>query len=226
MAKVAIGRLDRPQSLFDLALHEIRNAIIDGTIGLGEHLSELRISESLGVSKTPVREALQELRREGLVRVSANSGTVVFLPDEDEIRDIFDCRSLIELGAAKRMFERNSQKAAKQMADVVTRMKSACANEDHGTYRRLDSEFHSIIIEGAGNGMIVEAYAPLQSKVDSLRNRGLMDISVVHKSLEFHSRLSTYLTQGDERSFCSGLELHIANSRRDYTRWMDRRSRD
>ncbi|MCB8840475.1 GntR family transcriptional regulator [Aurantimonas sp. VKM B-3413] len=219
---MAIKPLERPQSLFELALDGIRGAIIDGTIQLGEHLSELRISEWLGVSKTPVREALQELRREGLVRIGPKSGTVVFLPDETELREIFDYRAMLELGAARRMFERNRAEATADMAKIVRQMHEALGRQDHAGYRKLDSRFHNTIIAASGNSLIVEAYAPLTAKVDALRNRGLEDLDVVRRSLAFHEKLLALLQAEEADGFCSGLAQHIANSRRDYTNWLSR----
>lgn len=217
---MAIKKLNRPQSLFELALTNIRTAIIDGTIQLGEHLSEVSISESLGVSKTPVREALQELRREGLVRIGANSGTTVFFPDADELHDIFDYRALLELGAAERMFDRDWKAAADKMAAVVAEMHKAVAEADYTAYRRLDSALHHVVIEASGNALIVNAYAPLTAKVDALRNRGLEDISVVRRSLEYHEMLSDLLAANKRKAFCAALQTHIANSNRDYATWL------
>lgn len=221
---MAITRLKRPQSLSELTLADLRKAIIDGSIELGEHLSEIRLSERLGVSKTPVREALQELRREGLVRIGPNSGTVVFLPNEAELHEIFDYRTLLELGAARRMFRGNFAVAASKMADVVGRMRDACSQEDHDSYRKLDSAFHHIIIQASGNPLIANAYAPLTAKIDALRNRGLKDISVVRRSLAFHGQLSSLLSAGAQQEFCDALEIHIGNSSRDYAAWLERLS--
>ena len=203
-----------------MALAGIRSAIIDGTIELGEHLSEAKLSRRFGISKTPVREALQELRREGLVQIDPQSGTRVFLPDDREIAEIFDMRVMLETGAAARLFQRDTGPVAQAMADVVAHMAACVATECYETYRRLDSEFHDIIIAGSGNRLIIAAYRPLSSKIDALRSRGLRDIGVVRRSLGFHRRLANLLTQGAAEDFQRTLETHISNSSHDYVAWL------
>ena len=217
---MAMQRLKRAPSLYEMALDGIRSAIIDGTIELGEHLSETRVSQRFGISKTPVREALQELRREGLVQIDPQSGTRVFLPDDHEIAEIFDMRLMLETGAAARLFRLDTEPVSLAMADVVTRMEACVATKCYDTYRKLDSEFHDLIVAGSGNRLVVEAYKPLSVKIDALRSRGLRDIGVVRRSLAFHRRLAGWLAQGDQEKFLSGLEIHISNSSRDYVAWL------
>jgi DNA-binding GntR family transcriptional regulator len=70
--------LERPKSLRELALEHLRSSIVDGTLKMGQTLSERGISEELGVSKSPVREALAQLRDEGLVSIEPQKGARVF----------------------------------------------------------------------------------------------------------------------------------------------------
>ena len=217
---MAITRLRRPDSLFEMALKGLRASIVDGTLELGEQVSELGISRRLGISKTPVREALQALRREGLVQIDPQRGTTVFRPDEADLQQIFDFRALLEVGAARRVFAGDRAPTAAALGEVVERMRRSIAAEDHAVYRRLDSAFHATIIAGARNTYISQAYQPLSSKVDALRSRGLADLGVVRRSMVFHERLLTLLTVGDGEGFCSALERHIANSSQDYRAWL------
>jgi DNA-binding GntR family transcriptional regulator len=218
---VPIRRLKRPQSLTEVVLHDIREAIIQGKIELGSQLSELRLSESLGVSKTPVREALQELRRNGLVQITPKSGTVVFLPNEKELSDIFDLRLLLETGSAERLFERNFEATQIAMTSIVEQMKAAVTAQDYKAYRNLDSEFHKAIVAGSDNAMIIDAYAPLSRQIDALRNRGLEVANVIERSLVYHQKLLDLLKTGDSKSFQDALAVHIANSKRDYASWLE-----
>ena len=120
------------------------------------------------------------------------------------------------------MFRQNREEAAENMAGVITQMQDACAREDHQAYRQLDSVFHWTIIKASRNSMIVGAYSPLSAKVDALRNRGLEDIEVVRRSLEFHKRLSGLLAANDAGGFCAGLKQYISNSSHDYAAWLAR----
>src|SRR5471030_2539786 len=83
-----LARLERPQSLTEMVLTQIRELIVSGRLGLGEQLSEGALAEQLGVSRTPVREAFLRLETERLVVVRSRRGTFVFQYDASELRDI------------------------------------------------------------------------------------------------------------------------------------------
>jgi DNA-binding GntR family transcriptional regulator len=218
---MAIEKLKRAPSLYETVLAAIRKAIVEGSIELGEHLSEAKVSARFGVSKTPVREAMQELRREGLVQIDPQSGTKVFMPSEDELAQIFDMRILLETGAAQRLFNGNRDKTAKVMLTIVSKMEESVKREDYAGYRQLDSEFHKCIISGAQNKLIEKAYEPLSTKIDALRSRGLKSTHVVFKSLAFHAQLLKLLQANDKAGFIEGLETHIKNSHQDYRNWFN-----
>ena len=88
--------LERPKSLRELALEHLRARIVDGTLQMGQVLSERTISEELGVSKSPVREALAQLRDEGLVHIEPQRGARVFSLSVAEVEQISDFRLVIE----------------------------------------------------------------------------------------------------------------------------------
>ncbi|WP_166461829.1 GntR family transcriptional regulator [Paracoccus alkanivorans] len=217
---MTLQKLKRPVSLYDMALEGIRSSIIDGTIEIGEQISETRISEQLGISKTPVREALQELRREGLVQIDPRKRTTVFKPDSQQLSELFDMRILLETGAAERLYERNREQSVLRMRAVVEQMRRAVEHEDYKGYRSLDSDFHQTIIDGAGNSLISETYRPLSFKINVLRNRGLLDPYVVHKSFAFHQRLLGLLESAEAEEFRAALTTHIQNSQKDYEAWL------
>ena len=78
-------KLSRPQSLNELAENAIRKAIVEGQLKFGDHLSEVRLSQMLGISKTPVREALLKMRTEGLIESHPKRGTYVFRVRPEDI---------------------------------------------------------------------------------------------------------------------------------------------
>ena len=111
--------LERPKSLRELALEHLRNSIIDGSLKMGQVLSERKISEELGVSKSPVREALAQLRDEGLVSIEPQKGAMVFSLSETEVTQICDFRQAIEIAAFKLALSRNPSELARDMERVV-----------------------------------------------------------------------------------------------------------
>lgn len=219
---MSLDKLNRPESLADMAQRELRNAIIDGRLKLGDQLSEVRLSRMLGVSKTPVREALMQLRREGLVQIDPQRGTSIFRIKSAEIEQIAAFRKLLELSAARTIFAAGRDAACRAMGDVIAAMDAALAKGDFLAYRRLDADLHMVIIEGAGNPYIVAAYGLISAKVGALRTRAHDDVHVVDRSLATHRRLYELLVAGDEAAFCDLLGYHIENTGRDYRAWLAR----
>jgi DNA-binding GntR family transcriptional regulator len=219
-----LGKLDRPQSLSEMALRELRTAIIEGRLRLGDQLSEIRLSRLLGISKTPVREALQQLKREGLVQIDPQRGTSIFRIDDTEIDQIAQFRAVLEIAAARTVFAADRQAACRKMRAVVDAMRQALARDDLRAYRVLDADFHLVLIEAAGNAYFAEGYGLIAAKIGALRTRAHDDRLVVDSSLATHARLLDLLETGDEAAFCALLEQHIQNTGRDYRRWLQRQA--
>ena len=96
-----LEKVRRPQSLTTLVTDQIRDLIISDKLALGEQLSEKDLSEQLGVSRTPVREAFQRLEMERLVEIRPQRGTYVFRYDITELREISELREILETGALR-----------------------------------------------------------------------------------------------------------------------------
>jgi DNA-binding GntR family transcriptional regulator len=221
---LSLTKVSRPESLADIAQRELRDAIIDGRLKLGDQLSEVRLSRMLGISKTPVREALMQLKREGLVQVDPQRGTSIFRIEDVEIDQILAFRKLLELEAARTIFRTGHDVASRDMRAVVSDMDAALARYDFQVYRRLDSNLHMVIIEHARNPYIVAAYGLIAAKIGALRTRAHDDVHVVDRSLATHRRLLDLMSAGDEPGFCGLLDAHIDNTGRDYRAWLTRRS--
>lgn len=217
---LVLEKLNRPESLSNMALHELRSAIIDGRLKLGDQLSEISLSRTFGISKTPVREALQQLRREGLVQIDPQRGTSIFRIEDAEIDQIAQFRALLEIAAARRIFLSGREAACRKMKSVVDAMRKALSRDDLQTYRRLDADFHFVLIEGSENAYIVSGYASMAAKIAALRARAHDVKHVAGRSLKMHSRLLDLLDDGDEDAFCALLAQHIQNTGRDYRVWL------
>ena len=221
---MTLGKLSRPESLSEMAQRELRNAIIEGRLKLGDQLSEIRLSKMLGISKTPVREALMQLRREGLVQIDPQRGTSIFRIEDAEIDQIAAFRRLLELEAARTVFLSGREAAVSAMRAVVDKMEDVLASADFQAYRRLDAALHMILVEGAGNPYLVAGYGLISAKIGALRTRAHDDTDVVERSLKTHRRLLELLEEGDADAFCRLLELHILNTGRDYRAWLARQA--
>ena len=142
--------IKRPKSLRELALEYLRKSIIDGTLKMGQILSERKISEELGVSKSPVREALAQLRDEGLINIEPQKGARVFSLSDDEVSQICDFRLAIEMAAFELALSRNNKALSEDMSQIVKRMITERSRGNEKAYLELDTTFHQIIFEHAG----------------------------------------------------------------------------
>jgi DNA-binding GntR family transcriptional regulator len=221
---LSLEKLSRPESLAEMAQRELRNAIIEGRLKLGDQLSEIRLSKMLGISKTPVREALMQLKREGLVQIDPQRGTSIFRIEDREIDQIAGFRRLLETEAARLIFASEKSSTPRRMAEILEAMELAIAREAFQSYRKLDADFHMALIEGAGNPYLVSAYGLIAAKIGALRSRAHDDTQVVSRSLETHRRLLRLLEAGDEEKFNELIDFHIANTGRDYRAWLARQT--
>ena len=161
--------IKRPKSLRELALEYLRKSIIDGTLKMGQILSERKISEELGVSKSPVREALAQLRDEGLINIEPQKGARVFSLSDDEVSQICDFRLAIEMAAFELALSRNNKALSEDMAQIVKRMITERSRGNEKAYLELDNTFHQIIFEHAGNDYLTASYTRFIGKIAALR---------------------------------------------------------
>src|SRR5690606_32899272 len=102
MRKHSVQPIERPESLTESVIKRLRAAIVSGDFALGQPLSERQLAELLEVSKTPVREALAQLRLEGLVRIQPQRGALVFTLSQREVVEICELRQALEASALRR----------------------------------------------------------------------------------------------------------------------------
>ncbi len=223
MPDLDLERLNRPVSLTEMALRELRNAIIDGRLKLGDRFSEARLSKMLGISKTPVREALQELRREGLVQIDPQRGTTIFRIEDSEVDQITEFRQILEITAARRILAGDRAPTCRKLRAIVEAMGKALERKEIMAYRLLDAELHQVLIDDCGNNYIVNAYGLISAKVGALRTRAHDDREVVDRSAGMHALIVEKMEAGDTETFCRLLVQHIQNAGRDYRSWLDRR---
>lgn len=164
-------KITRPKSLTEMVVGELRTRIIDGRLQLGEALSENALAADLGISKTPVREALLQLKLEKLVDVLPQRGTYVFRMAPDQVAMISELRGILESAAVAAAIARNHTALVARMSAVFEGMRAAFERDDNTAYRVLDGEYHQTIIDLAGNPYISDAYAQVGFRTQALRSR-------------------------------------------------------
>lgn len=208
--------LERPKSLRELALEHLRDSIIDGSLKMGQVLSERKISEELGVSKSPVREALAQLRDEGLVSIEPQKGARVFSLSEAEVTQICDFRQAIEIAAFELALSRNPTGLADQMERVVKEMTRERTKGNEKGYLALDTTFHQLIFEHAGNDYLTSSYTRYIGKIAALRTHLAKLPQHTDLSYDEHQKIAVAVRQGDMSEIKSLLIEHIDRTRQAY----------
>lgn len=208
--------IERPKSLRDLVLENLRDRIVSGRLAMGQSLSERSISDELEVSKTPVREALAQLREEGLVQIEPQKGAKVFTLTEEEVEQICDFRMTIEFAAFQLALALNPDALASDMANVVHEMTKAMEAGEVHAYLDLDTAFHRIAFKHCGNEYLSASYERYEGKIAALRTH--MAALPEHTKLSFkeHIDLQKACEEMNLKALKSILEEHVARTRDSY----------
>ncbi|KHL04388.1 GntR family transcriptional regulator [Sinomonas humi] len=129
-----------------LIARQLRRAIGQGELAPGEQLNEAELSRHLGVSRGPLREAMQRLTQEGLLVSIRNRGVFVIEVTDDDVRDMYLARAAVERAAAARVIQLDAKDGGKQLLEVTKRMRKAANDDDADALTETDVEFHALLV--------------------------------------------------------------------------------
>jgi DNA-binding GntR family transcriptional regulator len=164
-------KLARPKTLTDLTVESLREAIVEGRLAFGEQVSEAALAASLGISKTPVREALLRLKPDGLVEIHPQRGTFVFRVNEQQVAEICRFREILESAALAEAMARDRGALVERLEANVEEMAAAHRRRQLKRLPQLDAAFHGAILECCGNAYLRAAYSLIEHKIHALRWR-------------------------------------------------------
>jgi len=208
--------ITRPQSLTALVVDELRARIVDGRLRLGEHLSENTLAAELGISKTPVREALLQLKLERLVDVLPQRGSYVFQLGAEEVIKVSELREMLEVEAAAAAIKRNHAQLLTRMSDVLRDMRKAYSAGDNAAYRTIDGDFHRTIIDLCGNSFVSDAYGPIGLRIQALRSRLSDEAALNRLSFRDHCDMVRLIKSGEVTRLQKLLRAHIRQTAQSY----------
>ncbi len=149
------------EALWQRVVHALRRAIVTGELEAGLHLKEPALAQRYGVSRLPIREAIAQLEREGLVRSEPRRGAYVVGITDQVISDIYDCRLLIEAYALKRVAQSIDEEGLAALEELVDQMERDVMLDQVQSVAVCDLAFHRRIVELAGNRALASAWEPL-----------------------------------------------------------------
>jgi DNA-binding GntR family transcriptional regulator len=205
-------------AVIEQAAEAIRSRIVSGEFELGAPLSETALAVRLGVSKTPIKEAILRLEAEGLIEIKPQHGTFVFDMGADEVRDLCELREVLEIAAARVAMRRRPAALADALEKIVARMQEALRNTDITEYRTMDRAYHRRIVEHAGNAVLTATYETFDVRIQVLRNRLTLDPVRNRRSMREHRELAALVRAGEIYRVCTCLSDHIRRGTAHYLR--------
>lgn len=165
MGEALLERLEERDRLADRAYRAIREGILDGRISPGTQLSVPELSRQLGISRSPVREALFSIERDGLARSLPRKGTVVVFADLDDLEKLYQIREVLEGLAARLAVSRLKSSDLKQLDDLVVRHEAAVAEGDIQSHIDIDLAFHRAVRSASGSHYLIESLDRLEGQI-------------------------------------------------------------
>jgi phosphonate utilization transcriptional regulator len=203
----------RANSLATAAQQAIERMILDGVIAPGAKLTEAWLSERLGVSRGPIREAFRMLEEAGLVRQEKNRGVFVRDIPHEEAAEIYDLRAAMDELVGRRLAESITPPQMKAMRSIVDRMELAVRADDRDEYHMLNLQFHDRLVEFAGNRKMAGIYGKLVKELSLFRRRNLVDAAVLPLSAAEHRAILKAIGSGDPEQAGRAMYAHVMESK-------------
>ena len=143
----------------------LRDMIMTGKLKEGDKVNEGKLCETMGISKTPMREALRVLSVEGLIRLVPNRGAFVTKPEFEEIAEMFDVMSLLEGFCAHRACEKMTSRKFAHLEKLHAKLEENFERHDQEEYIRVNHQYHSLVQEIAGNRTLNQIVDGLRKKI-------------------------------------------------------------
>ncbi len=201
------------QGLHDAVADRLRQFIVEGLLVPGERLNERVLCEQMGVSRTPMREAIKKLAGEGLVRLEPNRGAVVHRLTPDEVAAAFEVVASMEALSGELAAQRATPEQIQRVLELQDRMEQAHRYHDLPAYYQLNAEIHAAINQAAGNPVLAEMFRSINLRLQSLRFRSNLDQKKWDAAVREHRDIADALAKRDQVGLSLLLRQHLINKR-------------
>lgn len=200
--------------LRDLVFTTLRQAILKGELLPGERLMEIQLAEKMGVSRTPIREAIRKLEREGLVIMVPRKGAEVAGISEKMLRDVLEVRMTLEKLALRLAFKRQGTDLIEKLEAAEQAFQDAIEGEKLIDMAEADEHFHFLIYEAADNDKLRELLNSLKENMYRYRLEYLKDENYRRSLMEEHNAIIEAFRANDLEKGLEVTDTHIANQER------------
>ena len=203
-------RLDSYKPLRELVCEHIREAIINGVFAPGERLMEIQMADEMGVSRTPVREAIRKLEMEGFVVMIPRRGNMSI----KDINDVYEIRISLDTLAAGLAAERISDEELEELQRLLVKVGNAIEENDMAKVVEADIEFHDVLYKASRNERLRNIINNLREQITVIRGVSMRYPGRLKDTQEEHRRLVESIAARDVEKSQEAARIHLENAER------------
>lgn len=207
---MSLAKIQKQLPLYVLASDQLREAITTGQLKPGQRLTDNQLAEWLGISRTPVREAVRTLVKEGLLVGDPASGVTVFEPTPRDVAEVYAVRATLESLAFALVAARNERELlVEELELLLADTQQAIEQGEHEKIKKYNAEFHRKIVEASHSQLIISLLNPIAVKMQVFRHSSLLRPRHVEISIAEHQRILDLIRRGDVVECKKVTENHI-----------------
>ncbi|MDD2457491.1 MAG: GntR family transcriptional regulator [Eubacteriales bacterium] len=211
-------------SLRHRVYNQLRDRILSGTYARGTALTEIRVSQDLGVSRTPIREAFSQLLLDGLVRATPNKGIIVEGLDQNDLLDWYDLRIRMEGMAAEKATQNLTPELVADLEETIAQASQMIAGGQLEALLQQDAHFHDVIFRTSGSKVLQNFLNPIAHYTRQSRQISLANPERARAVLAEHSSILEAMKAGDSQKARAYMEQHIGNAAQSYRNMIENRT--
>ena len=204
--------IQRPRSLNDIAYEEIKASILNGKLLAGQIYSELEMARTMGISKTPVREALIRLSADHLIVFHPRKGISVNYFNKKDIENLYELRQIIECAVAAKIQEL-SKDQIQSMKRLVAEQEEDLKKTGGKSFFEIDRTFHLLLIESYGNRFMVQTNNHLRNYIAISSQSALEIKGRAEKVIYEHKAIVAAIAAGNVEKTIEAVKFHLGNSK-------------
>lgn len=203
--------MDEFLPLRDVVFNTLRQAILTGELKPGERLMEIHLANRLGVSRTPIREAIRKLELEGLVTMIPRRGAEVAQITEKSMKDVLEVRRTLDALSAELACERISKEEEEALKKACLNFEAAVKTKDTKAIAKADVAIHDIIAAATGNQRLIQLINNLAEQMYRYRFEYIKDASQHERIIEEHRIIYESIVKKDKEAAAEMAKTHIDN---------------
>lgn len=207
-------KLDAYKPLRDIVCEAMRQAMVDGVFHPGERLMEIQLAEDLGVSRTPVREAIRKLELEGFVVIIPRRGTYVADISIRDINEVYEIRIALDVLAAGLAAARISSEDFIKLNEYLHEIEECIENNHTDKLVELDVAFHDVLYHASNNKRLVGIISNLREQMTRIRTRSMNYRDRRHETFQEHRKLVAAIADKNVEEAKRIAREHLENAER------------